>query len=443
MTQFAGTPLKVPRGYNGLPLLHYRSGGDVKKVDPVTANVDIHQVWYDSHIESDTAYVDARAVKDKPWTMTYTIDTLNRGHDDFSPYVMYFDQKGPTPGVGMDQSFFNMEDGTRTVIKIKMAPASIWSLSYTWGWRDHPPRAQVTENACKTVPVDPTASMACSPEPPANNQDCTKADPNNPNPAAQIRACTLVAWERAAFNKQGKLDKANAIDQLSKYAPAKVMWQALRDARELAAQKQYQKIIDLFTTIRNRETGEPGIAQQAWQDWRNRATLPRSLPDDLMKKIVADKDSDLSLVYMNNTIYGRFTDGGRMDFPKWQERGTTLKVALYNLDYFVHGYQNVDFGGGRGWENQFKSSVKAAGSGCWFTFGRSYWSMNIPPLPAGSGAIPTAVTIPAAKRAATRDGVDQWGSHKVEITYEYDPSRRLRFYQFDPIHHNVAIFSVH
>jgi hypothetical protein len=31
----------------------------------------------------------------------------------------------------------------------------------------------------------------------------------------------------------------------------------------------------------------------------------------------------------------------------------------------------------------------------------------------------------------------------VRIQFNYDPSRRLRFYQFDPVHHNVAIFSVH
>ncbi len=29
------------------------------------------------------------------------------------------------------------------------------------------------------------------------------------------------------------------------------------------------------------------------------------------------------------------------------------------------------------------------------------------------------------------------------MTFNFDPSRRLRFYQFDPLHHDVAIFSVH
>ena len=432
-----GNPLKTQPAFSGLPLLHWKSGNDVKVVDGTTANVDIHQVWYDSHIESDTAYLDARNVKTKPWTITYTIDTLNRGHDDFSPYVMYFDNTTdpvtgqPMPGVGMDQSFFNMEDGTRTVIKIKMAPAKFWSLTYTWGWRDHPPRAQVTENACKTLPFNTAASAACSPDPPPGGCE---------SPTAH---CTMVAWERSAFYKDGKEDKEYAIHQLSKYAPARVMWDSLREARELAAKGEYQKIINLFTTIRNKDTGEPGRAQVAWQDWRDRSKLPRHLPSKLMDTIMSDKESDLSLVYMNNTIYARFTDGGRMDFPKWTHRGTWLKVALYNLDYFDHGYQNVDFGGARGWENQFKSSVKAAGSGCWFTFGRNFWAMNIPPTPSLNSPIPGTVTVPAAVRSPAKEGEDQYGWHKVRIQYNYDPSRRLRFYQFDPVHHNVAIFSVH
>ena len=32
---------------------------------------------------------------------------------------------------------------------------------------------------------------------------------------------------------------------------------------------------------------------------------------------------------------------------------------------------------------------------------------------------------------------------KVQIEFKYEPSRRLRFYQFDPFHHDVAIYSIH
>jgi hypothetical protein len=153
------------------------------------------------------------------------------------------------------------------------------------------------------------------------------------------------------------------------------------------------------------------------------------------------------LLYVNNTIYAEFSDrtnsiddAVRIDFTRWKLRGTTLKVTIYNGDHFEHGYQNVDFGGGRGWENQFKSSVKVGGSGCWFTFGRAHWWMNIPNTAATpnnpAGDLP--VVIPAASQNPYK-----WSMRKVQITYNYEPSRRLRFYQFDPLHHDVAIFSVH
>jgi hypothetical protein len=109
-------------------------------------------------------------------------------------------------------------------------------------------------------------------------------------------------------------------------------------------------------------------------------------------------------------------------------------VTIYNGDHFAHGYQNVDFGGSRGWENQFKSSVRIGGSGCWFTFGRAHWWANIPDTAAGE----LTVAVPAAKRNPYAPS-----PQKVEFQYNFEPSRRLRFYQFDPLHHDVAIFSVH
>ena len=33
--------------------------------------------------------------------------------------------------------------------------------------------------------------------------------------------------------------------------------------------------------------------------------------------------------------------------------------------------------------------------------------------------------------------------HDVYITFNYEPSLRLRLYQFDPLHHNQNIWSVH
>ena len=128
--------------------------------------------------------------RDVPWTVTYTIDVLNRGEDDFSPSAIYFDfpeqivQKpdpilfGPKgyatwpevpfgklniggknvsmrfgpPHIGMDGSFFPLREGTRTKLKIKMAPTQYQNVHYTWGWRKHPPRAQAVENLHKRIP---------------------------------------------------------------------------------------------------------------------------------------------------------------------------------------------------------------------------------------------------------------------------------------------------
>ncbi len=398
------------RVYSGLPLLHYDGPNKVKSVvairdssgKVVGGNVDVHQVWYDSHIEADTAFIDPRVdaggplptVIEVPWTITYTVDVLTRGEDDFSPYVMYTNGAG-MPGVGMDQSFFPMAEGTRTVFKIKMAPGKYFSLVYTWGWRYHPPRAQVMENATK-----------------------------------ELGGKTLPQFEIDTFGanpRQNEQTKLAAIAKIGDLSPEKRMWNALRGARAALDKGSWPEVDRLVRTANN-----------AFSDWQDRTRLPWGTRN----RVRADQTADLTLLYANNTIYaepsGKIDHSGslQIDYPKWKMRGTTLNVTLYNADNFEHAYQNVDFGGARGWENQFKSSVKFGGSGCWFTFGRNYWWMNVPntgPSPNGTAAI----IVPPA------DATGKPGMKKVSIEYNYEPSRRIRFYQFDPFHHDVAILSVH
>ena len=389
-----GNPIP-DRLYSGLPLLHYKGAEKCKRVIPILdangkvigGNVNIHQVWYDIHIESDTAFLDTTAVAEVPWTITYTVDVLNRGHDDFSPFVMYFDDPKLTPGsppmphVGMDQSYFNMDDATRTIFKIKMAPGKYYNLTYTWGWRNHPPRVQVSENACKRMP-DATGKMK-----------------------------NLVQWEADVFGENPSANEAaklKAIAKIGDLAPEKRMWAAFRVARQAVEVRDYGTV--------KKKLNE---ARDAFNDSRIRTQLPRG--------VEVDPNADITLFYVNNTIYAEIIGGGFVDFPKWNLRGTTLKITLLNGDYFEHGYQNVDFGGARGWENQFKLSRSSGGSGCFFTFGRAHWWMNIPGM----------IVVPPASP------YNEFGEQKVQITYNYEPSRRLRFYQFDPVHHDVAVFSVH
>lgn len=435
------------RVYSGMPLLHYNGPNKIKWVEPICqgnipcernapvppatrgalkdpslvigGNVDIHQVWFDNHIESDAAMANPSEVLNVPWTITYTVDTLNRGHEDFAPMTMYFDDPsqtlppipgvttGPTPmpHVNMDQTFFPMEDGSRTVYKIAMAPGKYWNLSYHWGWRMHPPRVQVTENARKGVDGK-----------------------------------SLPQHEIDVFgvNPMGSRDaQLAAINMIGDLAPAKRMWSALRGMQA--------------------NTGDPkkllAEIKRAYFQWQDRTNLPDGVKQD--------PNSDMTLFYVNNTIYGHMKDMAvgalnQAAFPQWQTRGTHYKVHMINGDYFEHAYFNVDFGGSRGWENTFQSTVPFGGSGPWFTFGRNFWNVNAgAPIALDtsgkmiSGVIKTApATRPALGKSVLKenytlaDGV-VLGEHNVDLLLNFDPSRRLRLYQFDPFHHDVAIWSIH
>jgi len=291
---------EVPnRVYSGLPLLHYKGPEKCKKVIPIRdatgkivgGNVNIHQVWYDIHIESDTAFLDTTEVAEVPWTITYTVDVLTSGHDDFSPFVMYFDDPKlsppgmpPMPHIGMDQSYFNMDEGTRTIFKIKMAPGKYYNLTYTWGWRDHPPRVQVSENACKRMP------------------DATG------------KSKTLVQWEADVFGENPSANEASklrAIAKIGDLSPEKRMWAALRVARQATEVRDYETV---------RAKLNEGL--EAYRDWRNRSQLPRG--------VKPDPNADMTLLYVNNTIYAEIVNGGWVEFPKWNLRGTTLKITLLN-----------------------------------------------------------------------------------------------------------------
>lgn len=419
------------RTYSGFPLLHFNGPNKIKKVQPICAgeqpclrdpvtnlllpgqvviggNVNVRQIWFDGNIESDTAQVDPSEVLNVPWTTTYTVDTLNRGRDDFAPSVFYFDEP-VAPGVVLDQTFFPMNDGTRTIYKISMAPGKYFNLNYHWGWRVHSPRVQVIENARK-----------------------------------RVDGKTLPEWEQSVFgmNPLGSPEaKLAAINMIGDLAPAKRMWSGLR--KLLAGEGDRKKVIQEVT--------------RAFHQWKDRNNLPDG--------VTQDPNSDLTLFYANNTIYGHMTDmvkgaTNQPTFPKWQTRGTRVKVSLINGDYFDHAYTNVDFGGLRGWENTFQSTVPLGGSGPWFTFGRDFWNLSAgaafaldPSKPPGQNRISGIIKVGTATRPPIGTEVLTprhqlapgvvLGKHNVEILYNFEPNRRLRFYQFDPFHHDVAVWSVH
>jgi hypothetical protein len=411
----------VDRAYSGMPLLHYNGPNKLRVVDDGTRTVEIHQVWYDSHIESDTSYVDPSAVQDEEWAIRYVVDVLNRAHEDFAPYAMFFDDPqdvdGRLPNVGMDQTFFPMEEGQRYVFEMKMPPARFWNLTYHWGWRVHPPRVQVTENV-----LVPLAGM--------------------PRNTFEIQ----VFGEDPSAGEEAKLA---AIDMLGDLAPAKRMWRTFRAIKQDPAPWRLKHLVD--------------EASSAFDDWQNRNKLPSGVQED--------PDADVTILYVNNTLYGHvkgYVRDTQMAMIKWRRRGDKVKVKLLNADYYPHTYVLVDFGGLRGWENIFHNTLPVGGAGPWFTFGRNHFWIHtsdgpvmVPPAERpshGHGRVVHMADLPIPEKKLK--GTPRWleypshrvahnhsgaelGEHNVVVTFNYEPSPRLRMYQFDAFHHDVAVWSIH
>ena len=432
-----GNPLH--RSYSGFPLLHYKGPLKTQVVTPIMQNgvvvggtVTIHQVWYDTHIESDTSYLDPTAVNNVPWTIHYVVDVLNGGYDDFAGYLMYFDDPNnysppkKVPNVGLDNTFFPMSDGNRFEFDIAMAPARFWNLTYHWGWRKHPPRVQVVENVLIPVGGRPRNAIEFDAFCPNNQQ------PNFTCPALETDPNVKLA----------------AIGMIGDVAPEKRMWNDFRAIKAGVTSRAAfaNLVIDLDSAL---------------DDWQHRTRLPAGVPED--------PTADETLLFVNDTIYGHvkgFTRDMQMEMFKFQKRGDQVTVKLLNGDYFPHAYMLVDFGGIRGWENTFQNTLPIGGQGPLFTFGRNHWWINTAsgPIPIPVATRPTTSPGPVITLSSLKDTGDpdtpHWnriwqrmpkqvntvqglGTHTVIVNFNYDPPSRLRMYQFDGFHHDEGIWSPH
>lgn len=518
-----GNPI-AGRAYSGMPILHIAGGDEVGTVEPIVdpttgktigGNVTVHQVWFNQHIEESTSYIDTSKMntpenENLTWTITYEVDVLTRGNDDFSPLELFNSdpklgqdgkpcpaavpgQPAPIcalPQVMMDGTFFPMQDATKTVFVLKMPPARFFQLIYTWGWRNHPGRIAVMENAAKTaflgvgggtqafpdIERNVFRQVNCKPSPVSRPHAVLagEADPQgNPLPGA------LCAFGPKIMSSAAS--KAYAISFIGDLAPAKRMWNALKTLQSTG----YNPTV-------------MAAYERAFYQWSNRLQLPDG--------ITADPNADLTLVYLNNSIYGQQKGMSRLSnkptLEQWKMRGTKLQVRLYNGDYFPHGHGAVNFGGLRGWENLYQSAHPFLGDGDTFTFGRAYWGLDSAPkvnvvpaaIKSGQAAVPAtaeAQAVMTANHAVAMKAVDPmmrnallaarnspvvqrmrretWnfqpdsdtaipeigvatvpatngdvlGTWTVNFQMNYEPSLRLRTYQFDPIHHIQAIWAIH
>jgi len=432
-----GNPV-AKRAYSGFPLLHYQGPIKTQTVTPTVQNgvvvggtVTIHQVWYDTHVESDTSYLDPTAVNNVPWTIHYVVDVLNRGYDDFAGYIMYFDDPNnyspakKVPNVGLDNTFFPMADGNRYEFDIAMAPARFWNLSYHWGWRKHPPRVQVVENVL--IPVG------------GRPRNAVEFDAFCPNNQQAGYTCPALLSDPTVKN--------TAISMIGDVAPAKRMW---NDFHAILTGANGSAVLGVLADL-----------DSAFNDWQNRTRMPAGLTED--------PNADETLLFVNDTIYGHikgFTRDMQPEMFKYQKRGDQVRVALLNGDYFPHAYMLVDFGGIRGWENTFQNTLPIGGQGPLFTFGRNHWWIHTAsgPIPIPIATRPATNPGPVVTLASLRDTDDpstpDWnriwqrkptqintvqglGMHTVIVNFNYDPPSRLRMYQFDGFHHDEGIWSPH
>ncbi len=465
----------VTRRYQGFPLLHYRNGSD-SKTKVLTRNaagqweVTVRQIWYDSHIESDTAFLDVSPALNEPWIINYVIYVLDDGEDDFSPFVMYFSRgtdaveaAAPNnippetlaaapraPHVAMDATFYPMKPGNAYRFRILHAPGKYYNLTYHWGWRVHPPRVQALENAAKTW---------SGPRLVHNNSDEFEVDAKG---NLVLDTKPLRQWELDVFGDPGQPDydrKAVIEAMIGDLAPSKRMWKALlgsldgddNDDEEDDDDDEPRNRRDAEKVVRNLEK-----AEMALLDWRDRTKLPA--------EVQPDPDSNFTMIYLNNTLYGQWRDGRRLQ--RWMayqtragnerkqtpdslevKQNSNIKITLLNGDRYVHGYLNVDFGGARGWENTFGPTIDVGGGGAWFSFGRVRWWINAGAGPqvdpnTGEQSLKSPIFVrPVRRNHHGREGKP--GKHVITLHFNYDPARRLRMYQFDPLHHDVAIYSLH
>jgi len=465
----------IDRTYSGMALLHYKGPDMVKTVDPDTNTVTVHQSWQHARIMSDTMFVDPSTIPDdETWTMRFVVDCLFWGEEDFAPFATFFDDPRDVgvsrANVAMDQSFFPMQPGHRYVFDIKMPPHRYWNLTYNWGWRQHAPRIQAIEKATKA--------------------------PGGKN---------IVQWESDVFGEHPTASedaKMQAISMLSDLAPAKRMWLAFRalyekrnklstgEIRDLVeeASAAYddwkdrlklprgiepaggdydETIVYLNNTMYGGIMGLANRSQPVWENWETRgATLKvKLLNGDYFPHMYMNVDfggrRGWENIYQNTIPLGGqgplFTFGRAYFFPNLKAPAQVPAASREATKVATSGGIDLRHFEGTKIPRRVepiaapvlrKELARAGHKAGLDSASLSGASRELPEVAKAMESdydpIETQVGMKfgpvVTKLAQTSAGL---GEHNVIIHYRFEPSRRLRFYQFDPFHHNEDILSVH
>ncbi|MEJ7639160.1 MAG: hypothetical protein WKF75_14605 [Singulisphaera sp.] len=429
---------------------------------------------------ADPSKPDAEQAKDVvPWTMTYTIDVLNRGRDDFAPFAMFFDhpdaakaapavmqrdvvtelklpkskqlltrpeaekskvepepekkEEEKLPHIAMDQTFFPIEEGTRTVLKIKMPPPVYYKLVYTWGWRRHPPRAQALE-------ADAILKELGGPE-------CKHG-------GEVVKGKKLSQYEKDVFGDAplcSDAAKESAISKISDLSPAKRMWKALKAARQDVDTASYHRASSRSsraTTLLDWKTHQPpahprrilghghecpedrGRGGRGHEDRRPR--LRRGPPQDQARPghrlhAPVRQQHDLRRAQGwrlrgHSEVAGTPAGGGVGDL------GDDLQRRL--LPPRLHGRR---LRGARGWENQFKATEPLGDRGA--------GSRSAGPTGPWSSRSPSGLPGPPGEPHDRREAESLQTHREAQTPLRAQPPAAAL--PIDQLHHGLAIFSLH
>ena len=288
---------------------------------------------------------------------------------------------GKPPGCRHGPDVLPDQEGTRTVLRIKMAPAEYYKPGLHLGLA-HAPAAR---------PGDRERHQDGGPA----RRSQWEIDVFGPDPRASEEA------------------KLAAIAKIGDLAPAKRMWQ--RPAQARATRPRARRL------AAGRAAARRG-GRHAFQDWQDRTQLParrrarpRRRPHPLLRQ-----QHDLRRVHRRRT----HQLPGVAD-PRHAAQGDARQRRLLHHALPERRLRR---------RPRLGEPVQVVGQGR-----RLGLLVHLrPQLLVDEPGEPDRCVAAGGPRAAYKASVQ-----KLEITFNYDPSRRLRFYQFDPLHHDVAVFSVH
>jgi hypothetical protein len=371
-----------------------------------------------------------------------------------------------------------MDEGKRYVFEVKMPPGRYWNLTYHWGWRAHPPRIQAVENAMKMVMGKPVAEwdIEVFGTDPRSSQSATWAAIDMIGDLAPAKRM----WK--ALNALKAKDPAIDIDsdfytrfnsntsEADLVAELEASFDDWKDRTKLPRgvpapkpgidQTLFYANNAIYGTIHSVRDGPHLMAQETYDGFQERG--------DRLKIQLYNADY-FPHAYMNVDFGGRrgweniyqntiptggqgpwFTFGRVYWSPNLMKptlipaatRPTSVQMQSGGLLNSATSTRTIALP-----EPPGTASTSATSDGIMAGFRRLITGDDNrqPVTPPENGKYFTWAPLehPGRNFMSASNTAEGLGEHEVEIEFRFDPSKRLRFYQFDPLHHDQAILSIH